>query len=977
MKIKSLVIIHFMFLLVISIVNGYKIESGTEVHQHITNESRSIWKLQPYEVKNYIKNQITRTTSDNDYNSGDDVVDGSREEDLPFGKLRFKNHFWNPDNPNVQKNGSYDDGLNVFGANVESSYTKAKNLWTEQVIKNYLKGNINESYYWLGRVAHLLEDASQPSHVLIDCHMDIEIGYFICSGSLGDGGADDSILEEYTGTNFNTLRTTYNWTGSNFVGRQYNYENLPNLSNFNWKEVEPTSPIDKQNIELFRLFWYTAQKTQYLASDDIDGNSAYVNLSGNQKNFSISLWQNDAVTIISNHSAFDIEDFYYSQNNDGQTCTILSAATCAGHSLNFPCYLCDNNTGPNINKETNAVIPHSMKAIAGLYILFWDAVHIDWSTENHDYRRTGFTLLKGDLTNNTIVKNQVNLILDDVVSTEQVVKPSVADLDGNGFMDSVVLVHKTSFNTFTKMYGIETSKKQFPYIGTKRVPQQKWPVQNVSGNMLGGAAYFPATLADIDGDTKKEIITGVRNGTVYAYNYSNGILQEKWRYVTEPRIIPSVGDNVTEFNGGTAVDDIDLDGDMEVIFADEYDLQSGWNGKVYVLYGNNGSNMTSYNVGNGGAYASVSVANIDSDDYPEIVVPTQFGIKVLDYNPSTNKLTEKCSNAHGLLESSAIIYDIDKDNDYELIFVTSDRTCDTGKTCLNRLYVIDAQTCANATNFPVSFTEKPRPTPTVANLDSDSQAEIIVSSVSSVVTNLGTITAIDGVSGATQWTYNDGGKLHPGFISPNIADIDNDGNYNIILGENNASTVYILKNDGNLLYKYNVTGFMDNGLAIADIDTDGMAEIVFKRAGSPTLFTSISNENFPPELNIISNITAIAGNLINVNTTGEVSATDSESNNIQFFYSSPFNSSGLWQTTVNDTGNYSILVEASDGNLSTYKFVDVVVFNETTKLVNSFNDSSTQKTLNFTQAENLTVNIRLPKNATVIYSKIKIKGSSA
>lgn len=72
-----------------------------------------------------------------------------------------------------------------------------------------------------------------------------------------------------------------------------------------------------------------------------------------------------------------------------------------------------------------------------------------------------------------------------------------------------------------------------------------------------------------------------------------------------------------------------------------------------------GTNQTSYIVGNGGAYASVSVANIDSDDYPEIVVPTRYGIKVLDYNPSTNTLTEKCSNTHGLIEGSMVIYDVD------------------------------------------------------------------------------------------------------------------------------------------------------------------------------------------------------------------------------------------------------------------------------------------------------------------------------
>ena len=42
-------------------------------------------------------------------------------------------------------------------------------------------------------------------------------------------------------------------------------------SNFNWSLVEPKRVPDKQFIELFRLFWYTAQKTQYWASDDEDG----------------------------------------------------------------------------------------------------------------------------------------------------------------------------------------------------------------------------------------------------------------------------------------------------------------------------------------------------------------------------------------------------------------------------------------------------------------------------------------------------------------------------------------------------------------------------------------------------------------------------------------------------------------------------------------------------------------------------------
>ena len=106
----------------------------------------------------------------------------------------------------------------------------------------------------------------------------------------------------------------------------------------------------------------------------------------------------------------------------------------------------------------------------------------------------------------------------------------------------------------------------------------------------------------------------------------------------------------------------------EIIFADVSEAvgDGSFPGEVYVLYGNNGSNKTSYIFGNGGAYDAVSVANLDSDDYPEIVVAARYGIRVLDYNPSTNQLTEKpgcASNSDGLIEGSAVIYDVDKDNE--------------------------------------------------------------------------------------------------------------------------------------------------------------------------------------------------------------------------------------------------------------------------------------------------------------------------
>ncbi len=81
---------------------------------------------------------------------------------------------------------------------------------------------------------------------------------------------------------------------------------------------------------------------------------------------------------------------------------------------------------------------------------------------------------------------------------------------------------------------------------------------------VSGAIYFPATLANIDGDKEKELITGVRNGTIYAYDITTGnTITERWRYHLTPKWSPAPGLYRVNFNGGTVVVDIDLDGTGE------------------------------------------------------------------------------------------------------------------------------------------------------------------------------------------------------------------------------------------------------------------------------------------------------------------------------------------------------------------------------------------------------------------------------
>lgn len=915
---RTFVLSLCVLILLLTFSNAYKVETQTEVHQYISQQSKYVWNLVPFEIELFLNNSILTGTNiwldSDEYNLGDDVIDGSAEEDIVPNS---RNHFWNPDNTTE---GTYNDGLDYY-FEYDSSYRKALDYWDKQILPLYLKGDINESYYWLGKVAHLLQDATVPAHMHNNEHL----------GDCAEDNDDES-LECYTGGAFT------NWQGSTYQGQQYNYDNLPNMSSFNWAEVEPTRAVDKQHRELFRLFWYTAQKTQYFASDDVDGNNQYVNLSNAQKPFPIPLWFEDGITVLN-------ESEYLAQDDE-------------------------TNSGDNITKVANATIPHAMKSVAGLYKLFWDAVHIDWPTDHHDYRRTGFTLLKGDMEKESDVE-QLDIVLKDNVEEDTVIRPSVADLDGNERMDIVSVVHD-----------LQSAYKTDVFI----VDKKRWWKKVQQKTFYNGSVLLPPTLGNIDGDKQKEVIVGLRYGEIYALDVSSGgTVSEKW---SSPYILPAKysdvsGFDVVECGGGSAVVDIDLDGTNEIILTSKARTTPDytWPGEVYILDGS-GSTATkegNYTFGNGGAFASVSIANIDDDDNPEIIVPSFYGIVVLDYNASApDKLSKKWNNSDGLILGSAVIYDVDMDNEYEIVYVTTDGDGSASKTRDNKLYIRDAETGNSEKTIDLGNYDA-RVTPAIANLDSDSQAEIVISlrNSSDVNNELGQIIAYDSSTGNVEWAFNDSGTLQTSFVAPDIADIDNDGNYNIIFAENGGTKVFVLKEDGSPLFNYSFTGVVDSALAIADLDADGVAEIALKRAGSPIgILSTASGYNKPPVLNTISNITAIVGDLIDINESGEVTATDPDNDNLTFYYSSPFNSSGLWQTTINDTGNYSILIEVSDSSLSDYQYVDVIVFNSTSFLQNNFTDSTNQKLLNFSSAGNQTVKVRIAKNATILYSKIKLEGKA-
>lgn len=91
--------------------------------------------------------------------SGTALIEGAWEEDGPLRNvLRSFDHFWNPDQ-------GFNAGLPLY----VSALTVA-NLYFKNAVDAHKTGDFVRSYYWLGRVAHLLADMSVPAHVHLDPH---------------------------------------------------------------------------------------------------------------------------------------------------------------------------------------------------------------------------------------------------------------------------------------------------------------------------------------------------------------------------------------------------------------------------------------------------------------------------------------------------------------------------------------------------------------------------------------------------------------------------------------------------------------------------------------------------------------------------------------------------------------------------------------------------------------------------------------
>ncbi len=331
-------------------------------------------------------------------------------------------------------------------------------------------------------------------------------------------------------------------------------------------------------------------------------------------------------------------------------------------------------------------------------------------------------------------------------------------------------------------------------------PQTGFPV-NLSNSKLIRAGS--STIENIMGDSKPEIIVGDSGGMVYAVNSTGS---ELWRYNTGTASIESK----------PAVADLDGNGTKEIIVSSGSTFTAAAVGSLTVL-NNNGTFKCNYTPqpfspqGALGVFSSPAVANLDSDPELEIVIG-DWGANILVLN-----------------------------HDCSILWRSQQAPAVTG------------------VQLPPGFNEQVAPhkvyvndtiwsSPAIADMNKDGQLDIIIGVDSHIDDNNitidgGRILVINGHNGTVQTAIDIDEVI---WSSPAIADINNDGNLDIIVG-----TGYCWQNPpcvpanishavDNKIYAYNLNGTpiagwpfdlgdfatVTSSPAIADIDGDGSLEVI-------------------------------------------------------------------------------------------------------------------------------------------------------
>jgi hypothetical protein len=356
--------------------------------------------------------------------------------------------------------------------------------------------------------------------------------------------------------------------------------------------------------------------------------------------------------------------------------------------------------------------------------------------------------------------------------------PAVIDCNGDGTRDVV-------FGSFDgNVYAVESN-------GTLL-----W-----SFNVGGDVRQSPA-VGNIDADPEPEIIIGKGNSfapppfNLYAFNRDGS---QAW---AAPVTVSGA------LQGSAVLANLDSDPELEIIVA-TYGI-SGNN--VYALDGN-GATLSGWPQAiPSPIWATPAIGNLDADGEPEIIVPLAAASgNVLAFNHGGSPVSGWTVTINDVIRSSPALGDIDADGKDE-VFVVGEN---------GNVHGFDHTGTPLGGLWPISLPNGTWSSPVLYDIDADSRMELLLAA------DMGSFYMWDAQTGQPEpgWPIHLGLTQSQPQSSPIIADIDNDGALEIVVGMRNKLCAFEL--DGTVITYFTTTVgmFAESTPTIADMNGDGNFEV--------------------------------------------------------------------------------------------------------------------------------------------------------
>jgi outer membrane protein assembly factor BamB len=372
--------------------------------------------------------------------------------------------------------------------------------------------------------------------------------------------------------------------------------------------------------------------------------------------------------------------------------------------------------------------------------------------------------------------------------TNGLAEPSAAvgDINGDGRTEVVVSSHDGS------IYAVDGSAQ-----GLILTP--KWEFKTEAPETGKPLVWSSPALGDVDSDGRIEVIVGADDKNVYVLDGANGV--EKWRFSTTSRVRAS-----------PTLADVDGDGRLEILIASS---------QIYALDARARRVKWAYRLATT-SFSSAAVGDIDGDKQLEVVVGS-YDNTVYALSGPTGTLKWKFY-AGNSVESSPALGDIDGDGKIEVIFGQGFIAGNNPKG----VYALRGTDGARKWFFNLGVDQRVISSPALADIDGDGKIEVVIGS------NANKLYVFEGQGDAQgnakiKYIHETGYYIES---SPTLGDIDGDGKIEIVVGSHDAH-LYVLEaipgqQQLRVEWKYSPpsANIFFSSPTLADIDDDGLLEIV-------------------------------------------------------------------------------------------------------------------------------------------------------